>query len=174
MHQCCALSVLCTSARISGPREDFSKPQTRKLLQAESRPQPSQCSRFLQPNILKTLIPLGRLLLAQLWTSAPLQEFRQPKWRVQLLLKHFVTIIPDQWKVPITCLLTDSLQLLAVIHLQYYIFIQQLPLSQQCPFCLVFIHSVPFSLSVYVTDLNRSGYRKLIFCFKIRDNISTL
>lgn len=76
-YQCCALSVLCTSARISGPREGFRKPQRRKLLQAESRPQPLQCSCFFQPNILKTLIPPGRLVstavsfctTARIWTA---------------------------------------------------------------------------------------------------------
>lgn len=74
----------------------------------------------------------------------------------------------------ITSLLVDSLQLLAVIHLHYYIFIQQLSLSQQCLFCLVLIHSIPLFLCVYMTDLNRSEYRELTFCLMNTASISTL
>lgn len=97
-----------------------------------------------------TLLGIRRLLLLLLWTSAP----RQPKWQVQLLLQqHFISLIPNHQSLPITFFfLIASPQLLAVIHLQYYIFIQPLPLSHQCPFCWEFIHSIPFSISVSTTE----------------------
>lgn len=105
-YQHCALSLLCASGKLSGSREGFRKPQMRQLLESESRPHSLQCSHIFQSNIAMTLILLGirRLLLSLLWTSVPQQEFGQPKWQVQLLLKqHLISLILNQRNVPITC-----------------------------------------------------------------------